>query len=160
MPRDEVDSRSDSVSFVVMYIRSHPFPPAMITGCSCIRPVSKTNRCHIYQQFKAAGRDCRCPVGFLRETPPSICHCGRVRTVPTPMSIWTRSKDRRRSMSPVTHAECHARTRVTSSSYVATWRKISLRSPIHLHFHPNLIRLPAESCLSSPPPAPPPISPK
>lgn len=45
----------------------------MITGCSCIRPVSKTNRSYIYQQFKAAGRDCRCPVGFLRVSPSSYC---------------------------------------------------------------------------------------
>lgn len=50
-----------------------PILPTMITGCSCIRPVSKTNRFYIYQQFKAAGRDCRCPVGFLRVSPSSYC---------------------------------------------------------------------------------------
>lgn len=49
-----------------------PISPAMITGCSCIRPASKTNRSHIYQQFKAAGRDCRCPVGFLRVSEDSL----------------------------------------------------------------------------------------
>lgn len=50
-----------------------PIPLAMITGCSCIRPASKTNRSHIYQQFKAAGRDCRYPVGFLRVSADSYC---------------------------------------------------------------------------------------
>lgn len=50
-----------------------PILLTMIAGCSCIRPVSKTNRSYIYQQFKAAGRDCRCPVGFLRVSPSSYC---------------------------------------------------------------------------------------
>lgn len=70
-----------------------PIPPAMITGCSCIRPASKTNRSHIYQQFKAAGRDCRCSVGFLRVSPDS--YCGRYLDYTTPIEG---SKDQSRKL--------------------------------------------------------------
>lgn len=51
--------QSDSVSFAVIY----SIPPIRyrrwLQVCQRIRPVSKTNRSHVYQQFKAAGRDCR-----------------------------------------------------------------------------------------------------
>lgn len=51
--------QSDSVSFAVIY----SIPPIRyrrwLQVCQRIRPVSKTNRSHVYQQFKAVGRDCR-----------------------------------------------------------------------------------------------------
>lgn len=56
---------SDSVSFAVIYsippIRSRRW----LQVCPRIRPVSKTNRSHVYQQFKAAGRDCRRGIGAI-----------------------------------------------------------------------------------------------
>jgi len=100
--------RSESVSFAPWYM-SNPTrsPPTMITGCLCIRPVSKTNRSHIYQQFKAAGRDCRCPVGF------PACTTGLLLR---PLSaIWTLtsiegSKDRSRKL--------YAILRIYKSAYI------------------------------------------
>lgn len=70
----------------------------MITGCSCIRPASKTNRSHIYQQFKAAGRDCRCPFGFLRV--PTDSYCDRVPYLDSPSIGGSKDQSRKLHATP------------------------------------------------------------